>query len=194
MRALPGDDLVPDAPWVIDRRVDLNASPAEIWPWLVQLGKGRGGWYLALAVERLLPAGRRGTRRILPQFQDVSVGDSTPDWGPGGPQFRLAFLLPQHALVYLSLRDRNAGHRWPAGDRRGPGVLALSWALVLHGDGDRDRTTLHIRLRIARTGRRGSRAVRAVGGFFDWVTIAGLHRGLRERLADQRARDAGQRA
>ncbi len=181
MRELPGDDLVPDATWVIDRRLDCEATPAQLWPWLVQLGKDRGGWYLPRGIERLVPARRRGARRIVPQFQQVAVGDDTPDWGPGRPVFRLAVLRPQEALVYLSLRDRHDQHRWPADGRRGPGVLALSWALVLES---RDHgTTLHIRLRVARTGHRWSRAIEVVGGLFDWLTIALLQRGLRERVS-----------
>lgn len=177
---LPGDDLVPDASWVIDRRLVFDASAAQVWPWLVQLGKSRGGWYLPWHVERLLPRRGRGARRILPEFQDVAVGDDTPDWGPGEPVFRLAVLDPPHELVYLSLRDRSDRHRWPAGGR-GPGVLALSWALVL--DGDAERTVLHLRLRIARTGTRWRWLIETAGGFVDWVTIVGLQRGLRERLA-----------
>jgi hypothetical protein len=75
---LPGDDLVPDASWVIDRRLDLDAAPEQLWPWLVQLGKARGGWYLPRSIDWLLPERRRGARRILPQFQEVAVGDDTP--------------------------------------------------------------------------------------------------------------------
>jgi len=181
MRALPGDDLLPDASWVIDRQLEFDATAAQLWPWLVQLGKDRGGWYLPRRIERLLPAKGRGARRILPQFQDVAIGDDTPDWGPGEPVFRLAVLQPQQALVYLSLRDRGNHHRWPKDGSRGPGVLALSWALVLEGDGR--GTTLHIRLRVARTGRRWATAIEALGGFFDWLTILGLHHGLRERVS-----------
>lgn len=182
MLELPGDDLVPDAAWVIDRRLDFAASPEQVWPWLVQLGQARAGWYLPRSLERVLPVRRRAARVIQPKFQDVRVGDDTPDWGPGEPVFRLAVLVPQRALVYLSLRDRADRHRWPADGRRGPGVLALSWALVLEG-GQRG-TTLHIRLRVARSGVRWSRLVEMLGGFVDWITIALLHRGLRERLAD----------
>jgi len=181
VRDLPGDDLVPDASWVIDRRLDFDVSPAQLWPWLVQLGKGRAGWYLPWRAERLLPARRRAARRILPQFQGVAVGDETPDWGPGEPVFRLVVLRPEQALVYLSLRDRADRHRWPADGGRGPGVMAFSWALVL--DGDDRQTTLHIRLRVAGVGRRWPRVLEAAGGFVDWVTIALLYRGLRERVA-----------
>lgn len=182
MRELPGDDLVPDASWILDRRLDFDAAPTQLWPWLVQLGKDRAGWYLPRSVEWLLPSRRRGARRILPQFQEVAVGDDTPDWGPGEPVFRLAVLRPNEALVYLSLRDRNNQHRWPADGRRGPGVLALSWALVLDGHGG--GTTVHIRLRVARTSRRWSPAIETVGGLFDQLTILGLSRGLRERVSN----------
>jgi hypothetical protein len=58
--------------------------------------------------------------------------------------------------------------------------LVLSWALVLEGH-DRG-TTLHIRLRVAPSGHRWSRAIEVVGGLIDWLTIVALHRGLRERL------------
>ncbi|MDQ2751087.1 MAG: hypothetical protein M3Y44_16385 [Actinomycetota bacterium] len=183
MRALPGDDLVPDASWVIDRSLAFDAGPAQLWPWLVQLGKDRAGWYLPRGIERLLPARRRGARAILPQFQHVSVGDDSPDWGPGQPVFRLAVFEPPRTLVYLSLRDRGNNHRWPVDGRRGPGVLALSWALVLESRGP--GSTLHIRLRVARAGRRWGRQIEVVGGLFDWLTIAGLHRGLRERLDEE---------
>ena len=83
---LPGDDLVPDATDVIDRAVTLPAPPAAVWPWLVQLGKGRAGWYFPRRLERVLP--KRGLRRIEPSLQQVAVGDDIPDWGPGEPVFR----------------------------------------------------------------------------------------------------------
>lgn len=85
--------------------------------------------------------------------------------------------------MYLSLRDRSDHHRWPADGKRSDQVLALSWALVLEsGVG---QTTLHIRLRVARSSRRWRRTVEGFGGLFDWVTIVLLHRGLQERLREQ---------
>ena len=43
--ASPGDDLIPDANVVDTRAVDIDASPDAVWPWLVQMGYGRAGWY-----------------------------------------------------------------------------------------------------------------------------------------------------
>src|SRR5579862_2507543 len=50
---LPGDHLIPDADVVLDRRARLTATPEQVWPWLVQLGKGRAGWYMSRRLERL---------------------------------------------------------------------------------------------------------------------------------------------
>jgi hypothetical protein len=43
--SLPGDDLVPNAKLKATHTITINASPAQIWPWLVQIGQGRGGFY-----------------------------------------------------------------------------------------------------------------------------------------------------
>ena len=61
-RARPGEALVEPADVVMDRALTVQAPPEEVWPWLVQLGKGRAGWYLPRAVERFLPRSPRRTR------------------------------------------------------------------------------------------------------------------------------------
>jgi hypothetical protein len=50
--ALPGDEIVADPDVVMDRGFGVPAAPEVVWPWLVQLGKARAGWYLPRAVER----------------------------------------------------------------------------------------------------------------------------------------------
>ena len=62
--ALPGDGLVAPADVVMDRAFSLPAPPDVVWPWLVQLGKRRAGWYLPRWVERLVPRSRRGLRHL----------------------------------------------------------------------------------------------------------------------------------
>jgi hypothetical protein len=183
MTNYPGDNLVPDATITIDRWLDFDAPPAEVWPWLVQLGKRRAGWYMPRAVERLIPAGRRAARTLVPAYQQVEVGDDTPDWGPGDPVFRLAEFEPNALIAYLSLRDRDFEWRWPAEGRSADRVLRLSWTLRLLSIGT-NATSLHIRLRVAPSRRWFSPLVWKVGEVFDLVTIKLLHRGLAERLAD----------
>ena len=77
---LPGDDLVA-ADVVMDRGFDLPAPPEDVWPWLVQLGKRRAGWYLPASVERLVPPSRRALRHVEPRWLVHEVGDVIPDWG-----------------------------------------------------------------------------------------------------------------
>ena len=66
-RVLPGDELVPDARLGLDRATTLPAPVERVWPWLVQLGKGRDGWYLPRSLELLVPPARRGLRRLDPR-------------------------------------------------------------------------------------------------------------------------------
>ena len=53
-RSLPGDDLVPNPKFVWNQAITIHAPAAEIWPWLVQIGNQRAGWYSWDAIHRLL--------------------------------------------------------------------------------------------------------------------------------------------
>lgn len=185
-RALPGDDLVPGARVVMDRAVTLPAPPEQVWPWLVQLGKERAGWYLPGWLERAVPRGRRALRYLDTDFQALAPGDQIPDWGPGEPQFRAMVVDPPRALVYLTARDRENGHRWPDGDPPYPGpVLVASWALILSPAAAADGTAgsrLHLRLRINRVGKRAPWLIARIGGLVDEATVRPLFAGLAERL------------
>lgn len=69
---MPGDDLLPTASFSATRAVDIDAPPDRVWPWLVQVGRGRAGFY---SYDVLDNGGRPSARRILPQFQDPGQGD-----------------------------------------------------------------------------------------------------------------------
>ena len=69
-----GDELMPDAGIVATRVVEINAPPAAIWPWLVQMGPGRGGAYTYAWIEGRLGIDIRNTDRIIPELQDLKVG------------------------------------------------------------------------------------------------------------------------
>lgn len=167
--ALPGDDLVPDANVVMDRAMTLPAPPAQVWPWLVQLGKRRAGWYMSERVERLIPSSRRAVRTIEARWQDLAVGDVIPDWGGKTADFVVAAIDPERCLVHRSTR----GHS------------QLSWALVLRPAAGK-QTRLQLRLRLA--GVKHPRLARIVGGGFDEATIILLRAGLAERLREPLSR------
>ncbi len=152
----------------MDRRAELEASPQDAWPWLLQLGKGRAGWYLSRRLERLTPRGHRALRVISPEFQEVAVGDRVADYGPDG-WFEARVVDPPHALVWWSERGDD---------------LRLTWALVLEPAAE-GRSLLKVRLRISR--RIGNRAPALVGWgaeLFDRFTVQIMIAGLKERLAE----------
>ena len=160
---LPGDDLV-DADVVMDRGFDLPAPPDRVWPWLVQLGKRRAGWYLPVAVERFVPPRRRALRRIEPRWLDHEVGDVIPDWGGADATFTLAAIEPLRVLLYTSRR----GH------------TDVTWCLHLTPTAS-GGTRVHLRLRMRPV--RHRRLAETGGGLFDALTIMGLAAGLRERVS-----------
>jgi len=94
---LPGDELMPDAAIVTTRAIEISASPDCIWPWLVQMGSGRAGDYSYDWVENLLGLDTHSAKVILPQFQDVKLGD---EFGFSGHRtVRVEILKPEQAYV-----------------------------------------------------------------------------------------------
>ena len=161
--ARAGDDLIPQPDVVMDRAFTVAAPPAVVWPWLVQLGKKRAGWYLPAVAERLLPPGRRAARDIRPAWQRLAPGDVIPDYGGRDETFEVAAIEPESALVYRSVRGR----------------MNVSWSITLApaaGGG----TRVHLRLRLAPV--RRPWLARTAGEFVDALTIAGMAAGLKERL------------
>jgi hypothetical protein len=98
-RKLPGDELLAVAGIVSTRAITVEAPPAAIWPWLVQMGSGRGGVYTYDWIENLLGLNMHSAREILPQFQDLKTGDELP-LGPGRPAMRVAVCDPEHTLTF----------------------------------------------------------------------------------------------
>jgi hypothetical protein len=70
-RAMPGD--LDGSRWT--RAVTINAAPDQIWPWLVQWGQGRGGWYSYDWLENLMGFNIHTADRILPEYQNPKIGD-----------------------------------------------------------------------------------------------------------------------
>jgi hypothetical protein len=92
-RELVGDDLVAEPSVIETRSLTMEAAPSVVWPWLVQMGYGRGGWY---SYDRLDIKGASADA-ILPEFQSLAVGDIVPTHPNGG--FEVKVVEPEKALV-----------------------------------------------------------------------------------------------
>ncbi|KUO58610.1 MAG: hypothetical protein APF84_15670 [Gracilibacter sp. BRH_c7a] len=78
-QAMPGDHLDSDPEFFATRAITISGSAEEIWPWLLQMGYGRAGYYGYDIVENIgSPLGIQSANRILPQFQQFKVGDEVP--------------------------------------------------------------------------------------------------------------------
>ena len=94
---IPGDELLQDAEMVATRAITIDASPAAIWPWLVQMGVGRGGAYTYDWIERLFGLDIRNVDQIVPEHQHLAVGDVIP-MRPNAPGMRIEVLRPERAM------------------------------------------------------------------------------------------------
>jgi hypothetical protein len=74
-RPLPGDKVVPGRVYVATRAITIDAPPEDVWPWIVQMGSGRGGWY---ALDCLDNGGVPSADEVIPQLQDLQIGDLIP--------------------------------------------------------------------------------------------------------------------
>jgi hypothetical protein len=104
---MPGDNLIPDASGTT-RAITIAARPEQVWPWLAQIGYGRAGWY---SYDWIDNDGRPSADRIVPELQQLKVGDQIlmlPEMGP-----RVREIQPDRYFV--------------AGDHEGS-----SWCLALY--------------------------------------------------------------
>jgi hypothetical protein len=86
-RTMPGDAVLPDAQFRTTRAITIDASPDDVWPWLVQVGCLRGGWYSNDLLDNL---GRPSATTIEASFQDLAVGQWVPMSPKGPPSERTA--------------------------------------------------------------------------------------------------------
>lgn len=128
-RPMPGDDLVPAPRHLTTRGITIRARPDEIWPWLVQMGNGRGGLYSLDLLDRLLGViDAPSAERVLPEWQELRPGDVIPIGGTAG--------WPVHAVE----RERSLVLRIEHGDV----LVTQSWALYPL---DEESTRLVLRVR-----------------------------------------------
>lgn len=134
-QALPGDELVSDPRIETTRAITIHAPIASVWPWVVQVGYHRGGWYTNARLDKLIwHIENPSADRILPEFQHVQVGDTVPDGPPGTARFIVAKVEPGRVLA---LHDPDGTHI--------PNTR-FSWVFALR-EIDRQTTRLILRTR-----------------------------------------------
>jgi hypothetical protein len=95
-RSMPGDEVLEDPTFNATRAVTIEAKPEEIWPWIVQIGYRRAGFY---SYDILDNDGIPSAERILPEYQDLEVGDLIPL--TKSANVRVTQLEPPKSMVLL---------------------------------------------------------------------------------------------
>jgi hypothetical protein len=90
---LPGDDILPHAPYRCTRAITIDAPPEAVWPWLVQVGSRRAGWYSNDLLDNL---GHPSAREIVPELQRLEVGQWVPMSPLGPPSEVTAFKVADY--------------------------------------------------------------------------------------------------
>ena len=119
-RMLPGDEFTPEARFISTHAITINAPPDKIWPWIVQIGNERAGWYSYRFVELLVNDGKLldegASYRILPQFQAIQANDLIP---VGNEAFKVIAVEPNHFLALKTgfdmVEDANSADRTHSG-------------------------------------------------------------------------------
>jgi hypothetical protein len=161
---LPGDDLLLNHPAVIDSAFDLYAEPGEVFPWFLQLGKQRAGWYFPFYIEKLFPKSKRGLRSIEPKWQHINVGQRIPDYGGKRGYLECFFLEQDKSIGYKSSR----------------GKFNMTWVISLWPVNNHTRVVIRLKIE---TSKQSKGIFMIIGKIFDRLTILGLAAGLRERLS-----------
>ncbi len=137
---LPGDELMPTVNLQSTRAITIRAAAEQVWPWIAQLGQGRGGFYSYDALENLFGCDIHSADAVVPQWQQIEVGD----------EVRLAPELP----LTVARVDRGDALVLRGGVPVGEGAppYDFTWAFVLR-EADDGTTRLVVRERYGYTRR-----------------------------------------
>lgn len=173
--ALPGDDLVAAPAAQVTRAITIDARPEAVWPWIVQLGADRGGFYSYDWLENLFGLDIHSADEVVPEWQDRRVGDLVHANRSGTGGWYVVDMRPGEALV-LKMANVEAGRplrrdeelRWE-----------FLWTFALHPLGV-TRTRLLVRERVA-FGSPVTRALMSPFGLVSFVMTRRMMLGIRTR-------------
>jgi hypothetical protein len=142
---MPGDELLPDAAVQMTHAVTIRATPEKIWPWLIQLGCRRAGFY---SIDLFDNGGQRSAREVHPELQQLVVGDivaATPERTDG---FEVLGIAPNRVLILGGLFDPEQDCQLPFHNPRPEQYWHVTWAFILQPWAD-GTTRLIVRTRAA---------------------------------------------
>jgi hypothetical protein len=174
-RTLAGDEILPDAAGGETRAITIDAPPASVWPWLVQMGYGRGGWYSFDSMDT-----GASSMEIRPEFQSLSEGDTVPANPTSGLVVRR--IDPEQALVLYIDSDMATDQS----GQKSPMDFAATWAFILDElPGGQTRLIERIRFRFGETDKPWIRHTLPMMGFGMFFVLRKQLEGIKQRAEQQ---------
>jgi hypothetical protein len=127
----PGADLISEAERTGTMAVTIAAPPSEVWPWLVQMGCNRAGWY---SLDWLDNGGTASAEEIHPEWQRLEVGDRIASTPSGSFWFEVAAVDPQRFLALRAPIDMT-GRPFDTSGPRPPAYVDVVWGFRLEEQG-----------------------------------------------------------
>ncbi len=137
---LRGDELIATSDLTATRAIGIRASADQVWPWIAQLGQGRGGFYSYDFLENVVGCDIHSADRVVPEWQDVKVGDQVRF----APEVSLVVALVEYGRTLVLRGGVPLGNAPPPYD--------FTWAFTLRDEAD-GTTRLLVRERYAYTRR-----------------------------------------
>jgi hypothetical protein len=173
-RILPGDELLPDALGGETRAITIERPPASVWPWLVQMGYGRGGWYSYDSMDT-----GASTKEIRPDLQSLAEGDMIPANPDTGLVVRR--LDPGKALVLYVDSDMISEQS----GQKAQMAFAATWSFILDElPGNQTRLIERIRYRFGDTEKPWLRHTLPMMGFGVFVVLRKQLEGIKQRVEE----------
>ena len=173
---LAGDELVPEPRMGYTRAITIKAPAERVWPWLAQMGQGRGGLYSYDGLENLAGCDIHSVDRILPELQHPQVGELIRLGPQGYPCFAVASIEGNRALVLISA-DPKTGQPVKYEQQKDKGFSIATWQFILQPAGE-NGTRLLVRQRLDFSSDLGWiwRLTEPIGFVMERKMMLGIHR------------------
>ncbi len=171
---LPGDGLLREPASQVTRAVTIDASREEVWPWIVQMGADRGGFYTYDLLENLFGLGIHSADEIVDRWQDLQVGDVVHADRAGTGGWYVVDLRPNEALV-LQVGDLAAGRPLRRDEKL---RWEFQWTFAVRDAPGGTRLLVRERVAFERT---ITRMLMAPVGLVSFVMTRGMLLGIRSR-------------
>ncbi len=164
--AMPGDELDASPTFLATRAITIHATPEQIWPWLLQMGYGRAGFYGYDIIENMgSPRGIESANQILPDLQHFQVGDPVPISGVATTKFYA--IQGEKYLIWSGLAENEPG--------------GFTWALYPI-DGENTRLVSRIRWSYHPVTQPGALALDLFTEFTDHLAVRKVLQGVQGRV------------